>query len=123
MAPETTLEPLATRLYVNLAIAEAAESAAALPVDGVGLLRAEFMITDALDGVHPNALIARGGSDEFIGKMTDSLLRIARPFFPRPVVYRTYDFRTNEFSGLDGAAEYLPGRTRSAHLTGQAGAR
>jgi len=107
-APETTLEPLATRLYVNLAIADAAEGAAALPVDGVGLLRAEFMITDALDGVHPKALIAEGGSDEFITKMTESILRIARPFFPRPVIYRTYDFRTNEFSALRGAADYEP---------------
>jgi pyruvate,water dikinase len=107
-APETTLEPLATRLYVNLAIADAAEEAAALPVDGVGLLRAEFMITDALDGVHPKALIAEGGSEQFVDKMTDSILRIARPFFPRPVIYRTYDFRTNEFSGLRGAADYEP---------------
>jgi pyruvate,water dikinase len=89
-APEATLEPLATRLYVNLAIADAAEEAAALPVDGVGLLRGEFMITDALSGVHPKALIADGGSEEFVTKMTDSLLRIARPFFPRPVIYRTY---------------------------------
>ncbi|MFA9411241.1 MAG: phosphoenolpyruvate synthase [Deltaproteobacteria bacterium] len=107
-APEATMEPLATRLYVNLAIADAAEGASALPVDGVGLLRGEFMISDALDGVHPNALIAEGGSDEFVTKMTDSLLRIARPFFPRPVIYRTYDFRTNEFSGLRGAADYEP---------------
>ncbi len=45
-AAETT----ATRLYVNLAIADHAEEVAALPVDGVGLLRAEFMITDALGG-------------------------------------------------------------------------
>src|SRR5690606_17814670 len=43
----------ATKLYVNLAIADQAERVAALPVDGVGLLRAEFMITDALGGVHP----------------------------------------------------------------------
>jgi pyruvate,water dikinase len=107
-APETTLEPLATRLYVNLAIAEAAEQAAALPVDGVGLLRAEFMITDALGGVHPKALVAEGGSEEFIQKMTESVLRIAVPFYPRPVTYRTYDFRTNEFSGLRGAAGYEP---------------
>ncbi len=106
--PETTLEPLATRLYVNLAIADAAEDAAALPVDGVGLLRAEFMITDALDGVHPKALIAEGGSEEFVTKMTESILRIARPFFPRPVIYRTYDFRTNEFSGLRGAGDHEP---------------
>jgi pyruvate,water dikinase len=107
-APETTLEPLATRLYVNLAIAEAAEQAAALPVDGVGLLRAEFMITDALGGVHPKALIAEGGAEEFIEKMTESVLRIATPFYPRPVTYRTYDFRTNEFSGLRGAASFEP---------------
>jgi len=107
-APEMTLEPLATRLYVNLAIADAAEEAAALPVDGVGLLRAEFMIIDALDGAHPKALIAEGGSEEFVTKMTESILRIARPFFPRPVIYRTYDFRTNEFSALRGAEQYEP---------------
>jgi len=107
-ASQATPEPLATRLYVNLAIADAAEEAAALPVDGVGLLRGEFMITDALNGVHPKALIADGGSEEFVTKMTDSLLRIARPFFPRPVIYRTYDFRTNEFSGLRGAEDHEP---------------
>ncbi|MGB8222450.1 MAG: phosphoenolpyruvate synthase, partial [Polyangiales bacterium] len=107
-APDAALEPLATRLYVNLAIAEAAEEAATLPVDGVGLLRAEFMIADALGGVHPKALIAEGGSEEFVVKMTESVLRIARPFFPRPVIYRTYDFRTNEFAGLRGAKDYEP---------------
>ena len=99
---------MATRLYVNLAIADAAEEAAALPVDGVGLLRAEFMITDALGGRHPKALIAEGGADEFVQKMTDSVLRIAKPFHPRPVIYRTYDFRTNEFRGLRGAEEHEP---------------
>ncbi len=107
-APQTSLEPLATRLYVNLAMADAAEAASALPVDGVGLLRAEFMITDALDGVHPKALLAEGGGEDFVHKMTESILRIARPFFPRPVIYRTYDFRTNEFRGLRGGAEYEP---------------
>ena len=50
------VETLATRIYVNLAMAEHA-AVAALPVDGVGLLRAEFMITDALGGVHPRALL------------------------------------------------------------------
>lgn len=107
-APEEALEPLATRLYVNLAIADAAEDAAALPVDGVGLLRAEFMITDALGGKHPKALLAHGGGEEFVAKMTESILRIARPFYPRPVIYRTYDFRTNEFRGLQGAEAYEP---------------
>ena len=98
----TTPEPLATRLYVNLAIADRAEEVAALPVDGVGLLRAEFMITDALDGTHPRALLARGDRAEFLERMSTSLLRITRAFAPRPVVYRTIDFRSNEFAKLRG---------------------
>lgn len=99
-------ESLATRLYVNLAIADNAAAAAALPVDGVGLLRAEFMITDALGGVHPRALLARGGRAEFLDRMAGSLLTITRAFAPRPVVYRTIDFRTNEFRGLEGGDEF-----------------
>lgn len=100
--------PLATRLYVNLAMADHAEAAAALPVDGVGLLRAEFMVTDALGGVHPRALMAEGRQAEFVAAMSESLLRITRAFSPRPVVYRTIDFRTNEFSNLEGGAEFEP---------------
>jgi pyruvate,water dikinase len=107
-AAPTAVEPLATRIYVNLAIAREAERVAALPVDGVGLLRAEFMITDALGGVHPKALVARGGRAEFVAKMSQSLLQTTRAFVPRPVVYRTYDFRTNEFRALEGGAEYEP---------------
>jgi len=102
------LEALATRVYVNLAMADQAEHAAALPVDGVGLLRAEFMITDALGGRHPKELVAAGGAEEFRSKMTASLLRITRAFHPRPVIYRTYDFRTNEFRGLVGGDKYEP---------------
>ncbi len=101
-------EPLATRIYVNLAVAEKAEEVAALPVDGVGLLRAEFMILDALGGQHPRDLIARGGCREFMAKMSEKLLRITRAFYPRPVIYRTYDFRTNEFRGLTGGEQYEP---------------
>jgi pyruvate,water dikinase len=100
--------PVATRLYVNLAIAERAEEVAALPVDGVGLLRAEFMITDALGGAHPKQVLAEGRCDEFVERMSASLLAIARPFSPRPVVYRTYDFRTNEFRKLRGGDAYEP---------------
>ncbi len=107
-AAAPTPEALATRLYVNLAIADRADSVAALPVDGVGLLRAEFMITDALDGMHPRKLLADGRGSEFAEKMTDQLLRVTRPFSPRPVIYRTTDFRTNEFRGLDGGDEYEP---------------
>lgn len=101
-------EPLATRLYVNLAMAEHAEEAAALPVDGVGLLRAEFMITDALGGIHPKKLLADGRRSTFVDGMVASLAQVTRAFAPRPVVYRAMDFRTNEFRGLEGGEEYEP---------------
>ena len=101
-------EPLATRVYVNLALAEHADEVAALPVDGVGLLRAEFMITDALAGEHPKHLLATGRRQEFVDRMATSVLRIAKAFAPRPVVYRAVDFRTNEFRGLTGGDEFEP---------------
>jgi pyruvate,water dikinase len=99
---------LATRLYVNLAITEHAEQVAQLPVDGVGLLRAEFLMAEALEGKHPRRLLAEGGRAEFLERMSGSLSIITRAFAPRPVVYRTMDFRTNEFRGLTGGEEYEP---------------
>ncbi len=101
-------ETLGTRIYVNLAVAEQAEEVAALPVDGVGLLRAEFMVADALGGVHPRLLIQRGQRQVFVDKMTESLSRIATAFAPRPVVYRSIDFRSNEFRGLEGGEQFEP---------------
>jgi pyruvate,water dikinase len=100
--------PLATKLYVNLAIADHADEAAALPVDGVGLLRAEFMLLDALGGKHPNEMIRSGGAKDFVSAMGERLLKITRAFAPRPVIYRSYDFRTNEFRGLEGGAAHEP---------------
>ena len=107
-APAIRTRPiaLATRLYVNLAMADRAEEAAALPVDGVGLLRAEFLILNALDGVHPQRLIERQGGEAFVERMSRQLLRIAQAFMPRPVIYRSYDFRSNEFRELEGGEEY-----------------
>ena len=101
-------EVLATKLYVNLAFAERATEAAALAVDGVGLLRAEFMMTDALRGEHPMRLLADGGAGEFVDRMSGSLLEVTRAFAPRPVIYRTTDFRTNEFRNLAGGADFEP---------------
>ncbi len=98
----------ATDLYVNLAEPERAAGVAALDVDGVGLLRAEFMLLGALDGVHPRRLIAEGKSAEFVEKMTSQLLIFATAFAPRPVVLRSTDFRTNEFRGLVGGEEFEP---------------
>jgi pyruvate, water dikinase len=107
-APVDAIGPIATNVLVNLAFADHAEEVAALPVDGVGLLRAEFLLTEALDGHHPKAMIADGRGDEFVDRMSDSLLRITRAFAPRPVVYRTTDFRTNEFRRLTGGDQFEP---------------
>jgi pyruvate,water dikinase len=102
------VEPLATTVYVNLAIPEQAAKVAKLPVDGVGLLRAEFMMIEALDGEHPQRLLARGEGERFITHMSAALLDVTRAFAPRPVVYRTMDFRSNEFRGLTGGAAFEP---------------
>ena len=106
LAPTT--EPLSTLVYVNLAIADQAEAVAASAVDGVGLLRAEFMVSDALGGMHPRELLARGERQRFVESMSASLLTITRAFAPRPVVYRSIDFRTNEFRGLEGGERFEP---------------
>ena len=100
--------PLATRIYVNLAVADRATEVAALPVDGVGLLRGEFLVTQALGGEHPRALIAAGRGEEFVARLADGLATIAGAFGTRPVVYRTMDFRTNEFRELAGGEQYEP---------------
>ncbi|MET8651586.1 phosphoenolpyruvate synthase [Nocardia aurea] len=100
--------PTATRVYVNLAIPDAAERVAAGDVDGVGLLRAETLLTQALGGRHPRDLIARGEEHLFIDRMAESLHRITAAFQPRPVVYRTTDFRSNEFRALTGGSRYEP---------------
>ena len=112
-APEPGEKPApalvtATRLYVNLADAGQAERVAAMDVDGVGLLRAEFLLMDALDATHPEQLLSEGRRSEFVGKLSASIGRIARAFDPRPVVYRATDFRSNEFRALRGGAEHEP---------------
>ena len=98
----------ATKLYVNLAEPDRAEAVAALDVDGVGLLRAEFMMLDALEHTHPRAFLAQKSADEFVRRMAESLRRFARAFAPRPVVYRAMDFRSNEFRNLTGGAAFEP---------------
>lgn len=102
------VEATGTKIYVNIATSAHAREVSTQPVDGVGLLRAELMLTDALDGVHPRELLARGEREKFITAMVDSLLQITGAFAPRPVVYRSTDFRTNEFRGLQGGTDYEP---------------
>jgi len=98
----------ATRLLVNLSEPSQVERAASLDVEGVGLLRAELMILEALEGTHPRRLIEEGRTEEFVERMADALTTFASGFAPRPITYRTIDFRTNEFRGLAGGEDYEP---------------
>ena len=98
----------ATALLLNLSEPSQVGRAAALDVDGVGLLRAELMVLEALDGVHPRALLDEGRGDEFTTRMAEGLTSFAAAFEPRPVTYRTIDFRTNEFRGLRGGERFEP---------------
>jgi len=93
-----------TRLYVNLAEPELADRVAQRDVDGVGLLRAEFIIAHL--GEHPRHMIDEGRGQDFVDTLTEGVLKFARAFHPRPVVYRTTDFKTNEYRNLKGGEKY-----------------
>lgn len=96
----------ATKVYVNLATPTRVEEVAKMNADGVGLLRAEFMIADI--GVHPKKLIAEKREKFFISKLSADLLKFTKAFHPRPVVYRATDFKTNEYRNLIGGKAYEP---------------
>ncbi len=96
----------ATKVYVNLAQPDIADKVSKMGSDGIGLLRAEFMIADI--GVHPKKMIRDGKKHEYIKKLAEQMAMFAKPFNPRPVVYRTGDFKTNEYRGLIGGKEYEP---------------
>jgi pyruvate,water dikinase len=97
-----------TQILLNLSEPSQVERAAALPVDGVGLLRAEIMVIEALDGAHPRHLLEQGRGEELVERFAGALAAFAHGFAPRPVTYRTIDFRTNEFRGLEGGERFEP---------------
>ncbi len=96
-----------TGVMVNMSIPAKAEETAALPCDGVGLMRSEFLFTNYI-GEHPMAMIAEGRSQEMIDKLADGIAKVCRAFYPRKVVLRTSDFKTNEYRDMKGGAEYEP---------------
>ena len=96
-----------TGVMVNMSIPTKAEEVATLPVDGVGLMRSEFLFTNYV-GEHPMAMIAEGRSDEMIDKLADGIAKVCRAFYPRKVVLRTSDFKTNEYRDMKGGSDYEP---------------
>ncbi len=102
----TSQHKTATKVYVNLGEPELAEDIAKRNVDGVGLLRAEFMMAGI--GVHPKKLIHEKKGHVFVDKLAEGMAKIAKAFGERPVVYRASDFKTNEYSHLKGGEAYEP---------------
>lgn len=96
----------ATKIYVDLAMPELAQKTADRYVDGIGLLRAEFIIAEI--GTHPRKMIDDGRSHEFVEGLAGGIATFAKAFAGRPVVYRATDFKTNEYRGLKGGEKYEP---------------
>lgn len=95
-----------TKLYVNLAEPELAKEIAQRHVEGVGLLRAEFMIANL--GYHPKKLIEDGKGQVFVRQLVKGISTFCEAFGDRPVVYRATDFKTNEYRHLIGGEAYEP---------------
>ena len=93
-----------TKLFVNLAEPELADVVAKRNVDGVGLLRAEFMVAQI--GTHPRQFIEEGRPEEYTRQLAEGIATFCRAFHPRPVVYRLTDFKTNEYANLRGGEKY-----------------
>lgn len=121
------IPPTETKVMLNLANPGAAFRWWKLPADGVGLARMEFVISNAIR-IHPMALVhfdrlrdeaARNEiaeltadyedkSQYFVDRLSEGLARIAATVYPRPVIVRMSDFKTNEYAGLVGGAEFEP---------------
>lgn len=113
--------PPKPHILVNIADPSKAFRTAKLPVDGVGLARIEFIIAQHI-GIHPMALIApervkpqdmrdriaamtagaKSGADYFVERLAEGVGVIAAAFYPRPVIVRLSDFKTNEYRALLG---------------------
>jgi pyruvate,water dikinase len=123
----TTLKRPRTHIMLNLGNPELAFRTAMLPNDGVGLARMEFIISEHI-GVHPMALVqpekvtspkAKAAiaarlrnylrpADYFIEKLSEGIGVIAAAFYPRPVIVRLSDFKTNEYARLIGGEGFEP---------------
>lgn len=117
----------ATSIMVNLGNPDLAFKTSFLPNDGVGLARMEFIISESIRA-HPLALIhpekvrdpaaraalerlTRGypdGASFFVERLSEGIGTIAAAFWPKPVVVRMSDFKTNEYASLLGGADFEP---------------
>ncbi|MET0980860.1 MAG: phosphoenolpyruvate synthase [Telluria sp.] len=117
----------ATHLMVNIGNPDLAFQTSLLPNDGVGLARMEFIIADHIKA-HPMALahpervtdaatrseidrltcLFARPADYFVQQLSEGVGTIAAAFYPKPVIVRMSDFKTNEYAGLLGGAQFEP---------------
>ena len=122
-----TVPSLPTKIMLIMADPDGAFATSMLPNDGVGLARMEFIITDHIK-IHPMAIVhperVRDGNavtkiraltqgystprDYFVQKLSEGVATIAAAFYPRPVIVRMSDFKTNEYAALVGGADFEP---------------
>jgi len=100
--------PIATQLMVNLSQPESLDRITRLPIDGIGLLRAELLAIATLDFYHPHHWLQQERQAEFVARMTDQLCQFATAMGSRPVFYRSFDLRSHEFRGLLGGETIQP---------------
>jgi pyruvate,water dikinase len=100
-----TYPTTATKIYMNLGEPEEIDRYKHLPFDGIGLMRIEFIIASWI-GYHPLYLLEQGRGVYFIDKLAEGIARVASTIYPRPVVVRFSDFKTNEYAKLKGGEKY-----------------
>src|SRR4030042_2153477 len=96
----------ATNLYVNLAEPELAKEISVKNVDGVGLLRAEFLLAQI--GIHPKEFIREKKEEIYIKQLSEGLCIFCKAFGNRPVIYRSSDLKSNEYKNIKGGDTYAP---------------
>ena len=94
-----------TKIYMNLGEPELSERYKHLPFDGIGLMRLEFLIISYI-GKHPSYMIKMGKQKEYIEKLAEGISQTAKAIYPRPMIVRFTDFKTNEYKNLEGGAEF-----------------
>ncbi len=96
-----------TKILMNLGVPEKIKEYKHLPFDGIGLMRIEFIIGSYVK-YHPNYLIENKRELEYVNKLAEGIELVAKEIYPRFVVVRFSDFKTNEYAKLIGGEKYEP---------------